>query len=53
MNKNEIKMVNDTISSIVCYMRGEWTESQLMGRIEELGLPKEVVEHIQTIVTFG
>lgn len=50
MNKNEIKMVNDTISSIVCYIKGEWSEAQLENNMQVLELPEEVIEHIKTIV---
>lgn len=53
MNKNEIKVVNDTISSIVCYIMGEFNEAQLESKMEELKLPKEVVEHIRTVVVYN
>ena len=50
MNQEQIKVVNDTISSIVCYIMGEFSEAQLESKMKEFELPEEIVEHIRTIV---
>lgn len=53
MDTNEIKVINDTISSIVCYIMGEFNTAQLESKMKEFELPKDVVEHIRTVVVYN
>jgi cell division ATPase FtsA len=48
--KEQIKMMNDVISSVACYAAGEFTESQFENRMRDLKQPEEVIEHAKTVV---
>ena len=51
MNKNTIKLINDTISSIMCYINGDVSYIQLVSWLQEgLHLPSEVVDHVITVI---
>ena len=51
MTEEQIKLMNDTISGILCYKRGEWSRNGLIRFLEySLKLPKDVVEHVNTII---
>lgn len=51
MTEEQIKLMNDTISAIVCYKNGEWSRIDLMNHLKNfLELPDDVVEHVNTII---
>jgi hypothetical protein len=51
MTKEQIKLMNDTISALVCYKNGEWSRIGLMNYLKNfLELPEDVVEHVNTII---
>ena len=51
MTEEQIKLMNDTISGILCYKRGEWTRDGLIRFLRYIQeLPEEVVEHVNTII---
>lgn len=51
MNKsNNITQMCNMVSTIVCYMTGEFTERDMDKHFKENNIPEEVIEHIKTIV---
>jgi len=51
MTEEQIRLINNTISAIVCYRNGEWSRIDLMNHLKcFLGLPDDVVEHVNTII---
>ena len=51
MNEDEIKLLNDLASSLCCYFTGDWTHWELMHNLKDnLGLPSDVLEHVETIL---
>lgn len=51
MTEEQIKLMNDTISAIMCYKNGEWSRTDLMSFLKNfLELPENVIEHVNTII---
>ena len=51
MTEEQIRLINNTISAIVCYKNGEWSRIELMNHLKNfLELPEDVVEHVNTII---
>jgi len=51
MTEEQIKLMNNTISAIVCYKNGEWKRVDLIHHLVNfLELPEDVVEHVNTII---
>lgn len=51
MTKEQIRLLNNTISAIVCYKNGEWSRYHLMDHLKNfLELPEDVIEHVDTII---
>lgn len=51
MTEEQIKTINDTISAIVMYQRGELPECMFTRCLEEtIGLPEEVLNHIAYLI---
>ena len=51
MTKEQIRLMNNAISAIVCYRNGDWTRPQLLKHLKNfLELPEDVVEHVNTII---
>ena len=46
----DIKLVNDTISTIMEYLHGEILDDQASRHLERLGVPHEVIEHIEDTI---
>ena len=51
MTEEQIKLMNDTISAIMCYKNGERSRIDLINHLKNfLELPEDVVEHVNTII---
>ena len=53
MSKEEIKLINDIVSSVVCCIVDFKPVGQMTKHLEGMGVPKEIVDHCGIVAALG